>query len=429
MLPRQDFHFQFAPPYPPWQLAVMNEISSENLKMVATRSARVRVIVLLALLVAIGAMSIDMYLPALPDIAKGLATSDAAIQRTVSVFLLGFAVGMLIYGPVSDRFGRRMVILSGLMIFSIASVMAAYVATVEELFLMRIFQSIGGGASAVLGRTIVRDLFAGVDAAKVLSMIHMVMGIAPLIAPTLGGQILLYSDWRGIFFGLAVFGAMCLSATFFMLKETLPPERRGDLKLAAAFIAYSHILKDRYAVGYILGGGLTTAAMFVYITGSPMVLISYYGVAPEWFGVLFSINVFGLLLSSFLNIRLLKHYTVPQMTTAGQMTGAMGAVGLLVLGATGTFGIYGILAPTLFIVGINGMVSANCNAVLMQRFPRNAGAAAALFGATRVLFGAIGGILLSITTSGTPLALCLAMFFCAGLAPVVRLALAREKYA
>ncbi|MBT4700388.1 MAG: MFS transporter, partial [Rhodospirillaceae bacterium] len=120
--------------------------------MVSTRGARVRMIVLLALLVAIGAMSIDMYLPALPDIAKGLATSDAAIQRTVSVFLLGFAVGMLIYGPVSDRFGRRMVILSGLLIFFIASVMSAYVATVEELFLMRIFQSIGGGAAAVLGR-------------------------------------------------------------------------------------------------------------------------------------------------------------------------------------------------------------------------------------------------------------------------------------
>jgi MFS transporter, DHA1 family, multidrug resistance protein len=407
----------------------MNEISPENLKMVATRGARVRIIMLLGLLVAIGAMAIDMYLPALPDIAKGLATSDAAIQRTVSVFLLGFGAGMLIYGPVSDRFGRRKVILSGLLVFFITSVMAAYVSTADELFLMRIFQSIGGGAAAVLGRTIVRDLFEGVDAAKVLSMIHIVVGVAPLIAPTLGGQILLYSDWRGIFLGLAVFGAICLSATFFMLKETLPPEQRGDMKLAAAFIAYGHLLKDRYAVGHVIGGGLTTAAMFVYITGSPMVYISYYGVAPEWFGMLFSVNVFGLFLSSYLNIRLLKHYTVPQMTTAGQMSGAFGAVGLLILGGTGTFGIYGILIPTFFIVGINGMVSGNCNAILMQRYPRNAGAASALFGATRVIFGAIGGILLSIFTSGTPLTLCLAMFFCAGMAPVVRLGLAREKYA
>lgn len=214
-----------------------------------------------------------------------------------------------------------------------------------------------------------------------------------------------------------------------MLRETQPPEHRGNIKLGAAFIAYSYILRDRYAVRHILGGGLTTAAMFVYITGSPMVLITYFGVSPEWFGALFSINVIGLMLSSFINIRLLKRYSVSQVTTAGQPTGAFGAITLLIFGGTGTFGIYGILIPTIFIVGINGMVSANCNAILMQRFPRNAGAAAALFGSTRVLLGAIGGSILSMAASATPLALCLVMFFCAGLASVVRLSLSREKYA
>lgn len=166
----------------------MAETPLENQKMVATRGARVRIIMLLALLVAIGAMSIDMYLPALPAIALGLETSDVAIQRTVSIFLFGFDIGMLIYGSVSDRFGRRYMILFGLLVFFIASVMAAYVATVEELVLVRIFQAIGGGAAAVLGRTIVRDLFKGVDAAKVLSMIHMVMGIAPLLARPSAGK-------------------------------------------------------------------------------------------------------------------------------------------------------------------------------------------------------------------------------------------------
>jgi DHA1 family bicyclomycin/chloramphenicol resistance-like MFS transporter len=373
-------------------------------------------------------MAIDMYLPALPAIAEGLATTNSAIQQTISVFLFGFALGTLIYGPVSDRFGRRHVILSGLWIFFLTSLAAVYVSTVEEMFVLRTLQSIGGGAAAVLGRTIVHDLFDGVDAAKVLSMIHMVVGIAPLLAPTLGGQILLYSDWRAIFLGLAIFGAVCLLATFFVLGETLPPEKRGGLKLGAAFVAYGYILKDRYAVGYILSGGLTTAAMFVYITGSPMVLITYFGVPPEWFGVLFSINVFGLMLSSMINIRLLKRYSVVQMTIAGQVTGALGAVGLLMLGGTGTFGIYGILAPTLFIVGVNGVVSGNVNAILMQRFPRNAGAAAALFGSTRVLFGAIGGSILSVLSSDTPLALCIVMFLCAGSAPAIRHFLASEKH-
>ncbi len=407
----------------------MTEAFSVKFKMTKTRGARIRTISLLGLLVAIGAMAIDMYLPALPAIAEGLAVSNSEIQRTISIFLFGFAFGMLIYGPVSDRFGRRLLILSGLWIFFFASLGTVYVSTVEEMLILRILQSIGGGAAAVLGRTIVGDLFDGADAAKVLSMIHMVMGIAPLLAPTVGGQILLYGDWRAIFLGLAIFGAVCLFSTFFVLGETLPPENRGDLKIGAAFIAYGHILKDRYAVGYILGGGLTTAAMFVYITGSPMVLISYFDVSPEWFGVLFSINVIGLMSSSLINIRLLNRYSVVQMTTAGQVCGALGAVALLILGGTGTFGIYGILVPTLFIVGINGMVSGNVNAILMQRFSRNAGAAAALFGSTRVLFGAIGGSILSFLSGDTPLSLCIVMFFCAGSAPVIKLILASEKHA
>ncbi len=382
-------------------------------------------ILLLGSLVMVGPLAIDMYLPSLPDIAADLAAHPGDVQQTITVFLLGFAAGMLVYGPVSDRFGRRPIIAGGLGLFLVASILCAVADGIGALTAARVLQAIGGGAASALARAVAKDLFSTEGAARVLSLMAMVMAVAPLVAPTIGGQILLVADWRAIFYTLAAFGAAGLLATLTLLPESLPPSARVGIRLLGAFTAYGRILVDRRAQADLVSGSFNSAAMFAYIAGTPFVYIEYFGVPAQWYGALFGANVVALVIASALNARYVARFGVRRTTRLAIAVGAVGGAALLAAGLTGIGGLWGIAVPLLLVIGVSAPVAANCTARLMGLFPASAGAASALFGATRFGLGAAASALVGVLHDATPLAMCLVVAGCCFLAFAGRFGLDR----
>lgn len=382
-------------------------------------------ILLLGSLVMVGPLAVDMYLPSLPDIAADLTAHPAEVQQTITTFLLGFALGMLVYGPVSDRYGRRPVIAIGLATFLAASLLCAAADGIGMLTLGRVLQAIGGGAASALARAVAKDMFSTEGAARVLSLMSMVMAVAPLLAPTVGGQILLVADWRAIFHVLAAFGAAGLLATLTLLPESLPPTARVGIRLLGAFAAYGRILADRRGMADLASGSFNSAAMFAYITGTPFVYIEYFAVSPQWYGSLIAANVVALVIASALNARYVGRFGLLPTTRLSIAVGAAGGAALLAAGATGIGGLWGVALPLLLVVGVQAPVGANCTARLMGLFPASAGAASALFGATRFGLGAAASALVGVLHDSTPLAMCAVVAACCIIAFAARFGLDR----
>ena len=385
-------------------------------------------IALLGALVAFGALSIDMYLPSLPDIAASLDASPDRVQATLTTFFSGFAIAMLVYGPLSDAIGRRPLLIGGIVAFILASIGCAFAASVEQLIVLRFLQAAGGAAASVLGRAIVRDIFPPSEAPSALSTMALVMAFGPLLAPLVGGQILRFAEWPAIFLVLAAYGTVCLVATLRMIPETLPAERRRDLRLGRAFLAYGRILTDRVTFGYLLASGFSFAAMFAYITGTPFVYIEHFGVPREWYGALFGLNIVSQMSFTYLNARLVRRLGPQKMTLFGVMVGFAGATLLLFAGLTGIGGLALVVLALLPVVGITALVGANGTAIALNRFPENAGAAAATFTAALFAFGALASIGVGLVHDGTPAAMSLVIFACSTIALLGRLA-ARENAA
>lgn len=353
-----------------------------------------RFILLLGALVAFGPLSIDLYLPALPAMAAGLAASAEAVQLTITVFLAGFSVGMLFYGPISDRYGRRTVLLSGIALFALASLACVLAVAVEQLILARFLQALGGGAASVLARAVVRDVYTPTEAIRKLSLMAMVTAIAPLLAPILGSVLLEHFGWRGTFGALLVWGLLSLLVVCFQLPETLPVERRGQLSLTSAFAAYGRLLSDPVALGLLLAGGMSFAAMFAYITGGPFYFIELHGYSPLAFSLLFAANALGIFTANFLNSRLVRRQGAAVMAGVGSGCGFVGALLLWVASGVGD-ALPAVLAGLFIVVSMTGLLGANCVGLLMARYPQNAGAAAALFGASQFGLGMLASATIS----------------------------------
>lgn len=353
-----------------------------------------RFILLLGALVAFGPLAIDLYLPALPAIASSLMASAEAVQLSITVFLAGFSLGMLFYGPISDRYGRRTVMLSGIALFAAASLACMLATAVEQLIIARFVQALGGGAASVLARAVVRDVYAPTEAIRKLSLMAMVTAIAPLLAPLLGSLLLVQFGWRGTFAAVVLWGVLSLVVVWFQLPETLPPERRGQLPLGRAFAIYGSFLIDPVALGLLLAGGMSFAAMFAYITASPFYFIELHGFSPFAYSVLFASNAVGIFAANFVNSRLVKSRGPAVMAGVGCSLGFAGA--LLLWAATGfEEALPAVILGLFVVVSMTGLLGANCVGLLMARYPQNAGAAAALFGASQ--FGL--GMLASATVS------------------------------
>ena len=343
-------------------------------------------LVILGALTTFGPMAIDLYLPAFPDVADDLGVSVMTVPLTLTTSMIGMGVGQFVYGPLSDRFGRKKPLMAGLILFTLASVACALAPSFEVLLGTRFLQSLGGAAGVVIARAVVRDLYHGRELAQALSIVVMVFAFAPVFAPSLGALLLNLGGWRTLFYFLALFGVACLFAAA-QLPETLPPTRRTDHGIAAATRAYARLIKDSRFLAPALLIGFTYVILFSFISTSPAVFIDYFGLDELQFAILFGALSLCFALGAPLNRRLLKSLSMQQISR--------GAV-LLQVVASSVMLTSALVAPSLVIattmVGLAmltvGMVSANGTALALDPFPASAGSAAALVGVFGMVVGA-----------------------------------------
>lgn len=346
-------------------------------------------IVLLGVLTAFAPMSLDLYLPSMPAIAASFGAPPDGAQVTMASFLLGLGLGQFFYGPASDRWGRRMPILLGAVIYVAASVACAMAPTLEALTLARFVQALGGCAGGTVARAVVRDLFDFRESARVLSLLMLIMGCAPIISPLVGGWILQVFDWRGIFWLLVGFGTLTAIWAFFALPESRSEETAVQARGEHPVRTYIELLKQRRLVGYALAQGLNSGALFTYMSASPGVLIATYHVPAEHFGWVFGVNAAGLIGMSQVNRRLLRRWTPDEIVVGVRPFSIAFALILTVNAFTGWGGLPGLLVPMFFCISTFGFMGPNTTASSFAIDPTRAGSISALVGG--VSFG-IGGI-------------------------------------
>jgi MFS transporter, DHA1 family, multidrug resistance protein len=360
---------------------------------------------LLAALAAFAPLAIDLYLPSLAAIGEELQAPAGRVQQTVTVFLAGFALGMLFYGPLSDRFGRRRMIFDGTAVFVLASVACMFAQTIEQLLLFRLIQAFGGGAAAVISRAVVRDLFGETESARVMAMIAMVTSLAPMITPLLGAYILELGSWRHEFLALALFGAGCTVAAYLLLPETLS-QTRSQTSISSAFTGYWTVFQHGDARLLILAGGAHFAAMFAYITGTPFVYIEFFGLSEKTYALLFGINILTLVGFGYASTRWVKQTGTTPLIKTGSMLGLAGA--FMVLGSAFNGGaehwnLALMVIGFMVCVGSLGFVAPNTTAQLLGKHPKNAGAASALYGCAQFGLGGLASGAVSVIHDNTAL--------------------------
>lgn len=360
-----------------------------------------RLAVILGALTAMGPLAIDMYLPALPRIARDLGVPTAAVQVSLASYFIGISLGQAIYGPLADRLGRKPALYLGLTIFILASLGCATASSVSSLVALRFLQALGGCAPLVVPRAVVRDCFEERESVRMLSMLILVMGLAPILAPLIGGQLLLRFGWRSVFWLLATYGAIWLVAVAWLLPETLDPAQRRRESVGVIAANYMRLLRDRYFMGWVLSGGLVFAGLLAYISGSPFVFIELFHVPPERFGLFFGMNAIGIVSASQVN-RWLATRWHPALIVRVVVPVAMGAGLVLLADAyTGFGGFAGILVPLWCFIACHGFVMPNTTALAMTPHGRGAGSASALLGTLQFILGAVAGSLVSAFGNGT----------------------------
>ena len=364
-----------------------------------SRRQRLRFTLVLAALIAIGPMTIDMYLPAFPAITTDLQTTAAAVQLTLTGTLLGLAVGQLLIGPWSDAYGRRLPLLAGLVSYIVASLLCALAPNIALLGAFRVLQGLSMAAASVVAMAVVRDLFSGDAFARMLSRLLVVMGVAPILAPSLGSALLNWTEWQGVFVALAVFGGVLIVAGRFGLAETLPPQRRRPARVGATLRTYAMLLRDRTFIALTLATGLTMSALFSYVAGAPFVLQEEFGLTEQQFGLMFGVGAVGLTGATQLNARLLRRYSARQLLLTGLITGTAAALGLLVVAATGVGGLFGLLVPLWLVLAGAGLAMPNAPALAMSRHGEAAGTAAALLGFVQFGVGAVAAPMVGVLGS------------------------------
>jgi DHA1 family bicyclomycin/chloramphenicol resistance-like MFS transporter len=349
-----------------------------------------RLVLVLGALIALGPLTIDMYLPAFPRIAADLDATDSAVQLTLTGMLLGLALGQLVIGPLSDAFGRRRPLVVGLCAHATASLLCSIAPSVLLLASFRVLQGVSGAALSVVAMAVVRDLFSGVAVARIMSRLMLVIGLAPILAPTLGGLILSFTSWRGIFVVLLGAALLLVAVAVLGVSETLPPERRRPATVRSTLAAYSGLLRDRVFVALVLVAGLMMAAIFAYVAGAPFVLQEGFGLDARVFGVVFGLNAAGLTLTSQLNPLLLRWFSVAQVLTGAIFGAIAAAFALLLAGLTGVGGLPAVLVPLALVVSLAGLALPNTPALALTRHGEAAGTAAAVLGCLQ--FG-VGGMI------------------------------------
>jgi DHA1 family bicyclomycin/chloramphenicol resistance-like MFS transporter len=352
------------------------------------RPKTARTALTLGAFVALGPLTIDMYLPALPTITTELETTSAAVQLTLTGTLVGLALGQLVLGPLSDRFGRRRPLIVGTAVHVVASLLVLLAPNIAVLGALRLLQGVGTAAGAVIAIAVVRDLFDGRAAATMLSRLFLVIGAAPVLAPTIGGEVLRFTTWRGVFVILALYGLLLLAVGVFAVKETLPPNRRSTTGVSGTLRSYRALFRDRAYVGLVVVAGLTMAGLFSYVSGSSFVYQDEFGLDEQQFGLLFGAGAFWLIAATQLNPLLLRWFSPAQVLVAGTLGGAVLGLALLALAGTDTGGLFGVAVPLWAVLFTSGLALPNAPALALSRHGEAAGTAAALLGAVQFGVGA-----------------------------------------
>lgn len=359
-----------------------------------------RVLAILSTLMGFASISTDLFLPAIPTMATALRADVGTVELTISSYLIGFSLGQLVWGPISDRHGRRGPVAAGLVLFVIGSVGCALSDSAFALIGWRIVQALGASASVVLARAMVRDLYAGAHAARLMSTLIAIMAIAPLLGPLVGGEILAFAGWRAIFFTLVGIGSATLVALF-TLEETLPPHRRSVEPLSRVLAEYSQLLRNRRLLAYATVAGFFFGGTFGYIAASPFAYITVHHLPPQLYGLLFGAGIVGIMVTSTLNGRLVARVGSDRLLFWGATGAGLASMVLAVTAWTGWGGLAGLAVPMFVFVATTGLIVGNAAAGALADFPTKAGIVSALFGAFQYGGGILGSALVGTFADGT----------------------------
>lgn len=359
-------------------------------------------ILVLASIVALGPLSTDMYLPSLPRLTTELNASIDQVQVTLSIFFAGFAVAQLLYGPLADRFGRKSILLAGLVLFTAASFGCATATTIEELILFRFLQALGACGGPVLGRTMIRDIYGPTQSARVLSMMGTIMALAPAVAPIIGGYMLLAFNWSAIFIFLGVYGAIVTFIIMFKIQESLQPENVNSLHPLTILRNYGQLLRSRVFLGYTLCCSFTFSGLFSFLSGSSFVLIDFFGVPEANYGFYFTAIVLGYMTGAQLSQRLGSRFGINKMLVIGTSLASLSGGLMFAASLLEAHYLYWVIGCQVFFMVAVGMVMPQAMAGAMGPFPKMAGTASALLGFTQSAIAAVVGLVVGHSHTGTP---------------------------
>lgn len=366
----------------------------------APRDSMLRHALVLGTLTAMGAFGIDTYLPAFAAIAKSLHVTEGAVQLSLVSYFIALAVGQSIYGPFSDRHGRRGALILGFGLFVLASIGCAMAPSIEWIIALRFVQGIGACAGMVLTRAIVRDLRSGEEAARLFALMLLVLSVSPIFAPMIGSLLLAYLPWQSVFWFMGSFAALCLIMIFTCLEETNPPERRSG-GIGEAFRNYGTLVRDRHFMTTVLIGGFSQAALFAYLAGSPFVYLTLNHVSPTMYSVLFAVTAMALIGTAQFNVHLIRRVGAPRLVLIGSIVQCSGAVALFIATLLHHDSV-AVIAPLLLItMGCQGVLGPTTAVLALEPYAASAGAASALMGTLQFAAGALSSSLVSVFFDNT----------------------------
>ncbi|WP_449599188.1 multidrug effflux MFS transporter [Paenibacillus sp. Marseille-Q9583] len=390
-----------------------NKLASDG----PSRKQRLQLAVILGSITTIGPLSIDMYLPALPTLVADFGTTAALVQLSLTFFLLGLASGQLVAGPLSDVYGRRRPLLIGMFIYAVSSVLCAFSPSIGLLIVLRFIQGLAGSVGVVVSRAAVRDLYSGSELTKFFSLLMIVNGLGPILAPVIGGQLLRVTTWQGIFLVLFAAGIIFCLTILLRLPETLPKERRSKSGLKGTLLTFRVLLGNRKFMGYALSQGFVTASMFAYISGSSFVLQNIFAVTPQVYSLIFAVNGIGIIITGQIAGRLAGKVSETKLLLSGLLLCTIGGILLLLTVLVGG-GLIPILICLFAVVSSVGIVGATSFSLAMQDQGETAGSASALIGLIPLLLGSCVAPLVGLggVESALPMAIVMA---CTGILSIL----------